>query len=101
MQDGFSFVSHCMKCKTVYGTDDMVAIGSHKGNHQLHISCAVCRQNMIISLTNRNNELHCTGVVTDLTRSDAQQLLHAEKVSADDVLSVKEALQLDKFLKIG
>ncbi len=99
--DGLKYVSHCTRCMTLFSKEDMQCVEKKDEKTILHVSCSVCRQNMIISFIKKEGSVLCAGTVTDLSYKNACDVLSAEKVSVDDVLLIHEALELDNFMKIG
>lgn len=94
------FASECPRCLSAYQDDDLKLIKNYGHDKVFHISCMICRSSMIVSLLKQSNGILCTGVVTDLSYTDAKRFSNEEPISADDIINLHEQLKLDKIIKI-
>ena len=98
--NGLGILAECPYCSEPYRTSAARLVKRSAKKSVIHISCARCKQAMLLGVTKRREGIICAGLLTDCNFNDSIRFLKAEKVSVDDVINTHRALKLDKFLEI-
>lgn len=99
IEDGMRLMKQCPLCQTDYKFDQIDVIDEDAGAHLVHITCDTCAGNMLAILMLSGFGMSSVGMITDLSATDIRRLQDAEPISADDVLSMYEALHTKRQIE--
>lgn len=93
--DGALLMTACPACATAYELEDTLVLHELEGAHLLHLQCGKCGNAVLAMVIVSSVGVSSVGVMTDLSRDDAQKFLEAPSVDSDDVLAAHAFLEDD------
>src|SRR3989338_2346861 len=96
--EGLRLMSICPLCSSKNTPTESKVIQTHGDASLVHLSCKKCEQKILVLFRLSAVGVHCVGIVTDLSHTDAKRLISDRILDVDDVLDVHEALNEEGFL---
>jgi len=90
--EGLRLISYCPLCEASYNPLRARVLEERDDAHLVHIQCASCGSSIVALVLSSGLGLTSVGLVTDLTSDDVLHFKDVGRVTADDVLSVHQAL---------
>lgn len=97
LSQGLRLVSNCTYCKKPNSTDPHV-IEANDDMCLMHVTCWYCKHAILAVMNVEDLGVSCTGIMTDLSKSDTDFLFNGTEINIDDVLMTHEALSCEDFL---
>ncbi len=88
-------LAHCPVCRKAYSPAKIRLVGERGPTRVFHCSCASCKHAVLAVVLETPGAVSSVGMVTDLELQDALRFKDAEAVSADEVLAMHQALDVD------
>lgn len=83
----------CPFCETAYVAEGMESLQTSDGMHLVHIACETCGHAMMALFIASEFGTGTFGIMTDLSREDAQRIVGLSDIHLDDVLNFHVLVQ--------
>jgi hypothetical protein len=85
---------HCPACGRKSSQEELKVLGGGDGSVLIHLTCAKCwaASLAVTSRDDHNNQVMTVGMLTDLNREEALDLLSKKALSVDEVLDLYQVL---------
>ncbi len=101
-QKQFQMMKQCPSCTGDYQDSDISIIDHRKSSRTIHLSCSKCKNSMIAMIGPTNMGMALVGLITDLTREDAQRAKSRLPLTDDQLLENYNYIHnhSEKFIKL-
>lgn len=86
-------LTKCPLCQKEYGKFNFTVLDQTREKTRLHLKCDYCESASLVFVIANQNGILSLGMVTDVTKEEAQRALNKEPVSQDDVMTIYEHLK--------
>lgn len=86
-------LTKCPLCQKEYGKFNFTVLDQTREKTRLHLKCDYCESASLVFIIANQNGILSLGMVTDVTKEEAQRALDKEPVSQDDVMEIHEYLK--------
>lgn len=84
---------HCPACGKKSSQEELKVLGGEDDAALIHLTCANCwAASLAVTSRDNNNQVMTVGMLTDLNREEALDLLSKKALSVDEVLDMYEQL---------